>query len=303
MATNFMMSRTNSGRHRSTPSQEIRDTYGKLGNKTILFTNARDETHLTEWAVHHLLLGFDYVYIFDHKSKQPINTTINVPKEFAKRVVVQRCELDNPVKIPLMKQAVAISKQAGADWLLYLDADEFLILNKYRSVKHLLYVFSHADSLAINWLMFGTNNHIKEPEGLILENYTKSEPKLDRHVKSFVRPQEVTNVTNPHFFNIYRPVRMRTIDNKSMGNSNNLAFNPSNMTYAEAPAYVAHYVNQSEESYIKRKLRLPTDDVGTYRKRDFKLHEHYNVVENTQPRDKYAEGCKKFLLTPAAESA
>ena len=34
-----------------------------------LFTNARDEKHIREWAAHHLLIGFDRIFIFDHKSK------------------------------------------------------------------------------------------------------------------------------------------------------------------------------------------------------------------------------------------
>ena len=40
--------------------------------KVILFTNARDELKLKEWVAHHLLLGFDFIYIFDHKSKIPL---------------------------------------------------------------------------------------------------------------------------------------------------------------------------------------------------------------------------------------
>ena len=32
----------------------------------VLFTNARDESNLKEWCAHHLLLGFDCIYIFDH---------------------------------------------------------------------------------------------------------------------------------------------------------------------------------------------------------------------------------------------
>ena len=31
--------------------------------KVILFTNARDELKLKEWVAHHLLLGFDFIYI------------------------------------------------------------------------------------------------------------------------------------------------------------------------------------------------------------------------------------------------
>jgi hypothetical protein len=37
--------------------------YG-LTKKVALFTNARDESHIKEWAAHHLLIGFDYIIIF-----------------------------------------------------------------------------------------------------------------------------------------------------------------------------------------------------------------------------------------------
>ena len=42
-------------------------------NKLILFTNMKDEKNIKEWCAHHLLLGFDRIYIFDNLSKNPIN--------------------------------------------------------------------------------------------------------------------------------------------------------------------------------------------------------------------------------------
>ena len=41
-----------------------------------LFTNARDEPNIAEWVAHHLLLGFDRIHIFDHKSVTPISQKI-----------------------------------------------------------------------------------------------------------------------------------------------------------------------------------------------------------------------------------
>ena len=38
----------------------------------VLFTNARDEKNIKEWASHHLLIGFDKIIIFDHKSITPL---------------------------------------------------------------------------------------------------------------------------------------------------------------------------------------------------------------------------------------
>ena len=163
----------------------------------FLFTNARDEKNMKEWAAHHLLLGFDMIYIFDHKSKFPLKQDFD---QFDKRVIVERCELENPVKMRLMKRAARISHKYGADWMIYLDADEFLILPMFENVKRMLFYHRRADSLAINWLMFGTNGHKADPSGLIIENYTKSDLFLNNHVKTFVRPSQITDAINPHYY-------------------------------------------------------------------------------------------------------
>jgi len=267
----------------------LTDVTRKNTKRVILFTNARNEKNMKEWAAHHLLIGFDLIYIFDHKSDIPLHREfIN----FDRRVIVERCNWENPVKLPLMKRAAKISESMRADWFLYLDADEFLMLNAFYGVKQMLNVYSYADSLAINWLLFGTNNHVKEPTGLIMENYTRSDEKLNKHVKSFVRPSQVVNVTNPHFFHIKNPYRNITITNKIMPVG---SFNECDIGFNYAHAYIAHYINQSEETYIKRKVLMPTDDSNSLRPRDLNIHANHNTVKNPMPKMKYAPGVKTFL--------
>lgn len=259
--------------------------------KIILFTNARDEPHIKEWATHHLLLGFDIVYIFDHKSICPIK---NEFANFRNRVIVERCEMENPVKIPLMNRASQIAKSAGAHWFIYLDADEFIILNNYSNIRKMILDFPLAQSIALNWLYFGTNNHVREPAGLILENYTKSESHLDIHVKTFVKTQFVINCGNPHYYKMQHGSLMVSI-NRQIMNPLELSFNRWNVEYSKSPAYIAHYINQSEESYVNRKLKLPKDDIVGMRERDTDLHKKHNDVTNMDPANKYASLVKEFL--------
>ena len=101
----------------------------KVVNKVILFTNARDEKNIKEWAAHHLLLGFDLIYIFDHKSQVPIGPQF---ANFDNRVFVERCEMNSPIKLPLMMRAAKAAQLLGADWMIYLDADEFIMLNNIK---------------------------------------------------------------------------------------------------------------------------------------------------------------------------
>lgn len=266
--------------------------YSNQVNKVILFTNARDEKNMKEWAAHHLLIGFDNIVIFDHKSAEPIAPQFS---NFDKRVQVIRCEMTNPVKIPLIQRAVKMGIASKADWILYLDADEFLVLNAFSGVKHMLSTYYKAHSLSINWLMFGTSHHINEPEGLIIENYTKSDLIVDQHVKTFVRPQEVERITNPHFYYIYSPGRMITINKTIMNNSYGYAWNPSNIPFFKINAFVAHYIFQSEETYMKRKISIEADDGSGYRNKDPKIHEYHNGTDNQYIKNKYAVSVKKFI--------
>lgn len=261
-----------------------------------LFTNVRDEKHIKEWAAHHLLLGFTKIIIFDHKSKIPLT---QVFENFDKRVeIINVSNMENPIKIPLMNKAVDISRNLNMDWMIYLDADEFIILHKkYIGIKHMLSEFNFADSLSINWLMFGSNYFEKEPEGLLLDNYIRSELYLNDHVKSFVRPNRVLEAINPHFYNMVHSNRIFGIDSKII--KNDFYKNDTKMKFYESPAYIAHYLNQSEESFINRKIKMPTDDTGKHRQLDIanvkSIHEQFNDGENMQPKIKYAKQVQLFL--------
>jgi hypothetical protein len=258
--------------------------------KTVLFTNVRDEKNMKEWVAHHLLLGFDLIYIFDHKSKHPLSHEMTC---FKKKVVVERCEMDGPIKMHLMMKAAKIATSAGADWMLYLDADEFLVLNAFSNVNHMLKYYLFADSLAINWLMFGTSFHKKEPEGLLMENYIKSDLKLDKHVKTFVRPSQVIAAINPHYFVIANSGRMISLNMKPMRETK--SFNEWDIDYNNCAAFIAHYVYQSEESYIHRKIILPRDDNSEFRQIEQNIHEKHNFAHNPIVKKLYAEKIKSFL--------
>jgi hypothetical protein len=262
-------------------------------NRVGLFTNARDEKHIREWAAHHLLIGFDRIVIFDHKSKIPLQ---KVFENFDKRVkIINVSHLENSIKTTLMDNAAEIAKILKMDWMIYLDADEFIILNKYRGIKHLLSVYNHADSLGVNWLFFGSNNLKNDPDGLVIENYTKSDLFLNDHLKSFVRPTKIIKAGNPHFYIMKDSNRYYGINNVKLNNLYHS--NVYNVEYYKAPIYIAHYFNQSEETFTKRKINLPRDDNGQHRHFDniTEIHNQNNSTENNYPKNKYAENIKSLL--------
>ena len=259
-------------------------------NSVYLFTNARDETNIAEWIAHHLLLGFDKIFVFDHLSSESIASKLGT--NFDGKLTVKRVEGSGNIKLKLMKDAVNIANSNNVSWMLYLDADEFLLLKNYNNVKNYLINFTQADSIGINWLFFGTSGYKEQPKGLITENFIRSEIRLNKHVKSFVRPCSVKDVTNPHFYIISNPNRCYS------GNKTRMlmgAFNPQPLPFIKSSAYIAHYYTQSEEEHLRRKGR-PLDDGSLNKSNDFPhIHSVYNNVANNQLKNKYSEKIKSFL--------
>jgi len=263
----------------------------RTANYVGVFCNARDEKNIKEWAAHHLLIGFDLIIIFDHKSVNPLSIEF---KNFDKRVIIIKTDLpDGNIKKQLMNQAKEIAKKYKLDWFIYLDADEFLILDKYfKGVKHFLNTYSYGDLIAINWLMFGSNYHVQDPSGLIIENYTRSCKNLDKHVKSFVRPEKVKFSDNPHFYHMINPLKMIGLDFKVLNYP--FCFKRLDIPFYKSTAYIAHYVYQSEESYKRRKIDLVGDDGRKRSDMGNEIHNLYNECVNLQPQ-KYVNQIKEFL--------
>lgn len=257
-------------------------------NKVMLFTNARDENNVNEWISHHFLLGFDKIFIFDHLSKIPITA----PKFNGRLIIYRYNKTVQNMKIDFMKRALNVALTNNADWMLYLDADEYLCINSHDNIKSFLREFSQADMIGINWLMFGSNNHVNQPDGLLVDNFTKSEIHLNPHVKSFVRPECVKYIINPHFYRIR--------DNSRYFNSLKFQipcgpFNIMPIPFFKSPIYIAHYYVQSENEYKKRKGRIMDNGTIVNIPSNEEIHKMYNEIDNHQVKCKYSDNIKTFL--------
>jgi hypothetical protein len=266
--------------------------------RNILFTNARNEDNILEWIIHHLNIGFTHIHIIDHKSEKPIYDIVQSIQ--LDNVTVERIDSDI-IKTNLMWKVHAYALKENYDWLLYLDADEFLVLNNDSTLESFLQNYEKFDQIGINWLMFGSNNHHDIPNGTILESYTKSDEHLHTHIKAFlhVRHQNARNILsipNPHVYILNDMSTSIGVDFNQL-DSNQPWFYNINKNYDEVPAYIAHYVFQSYNTFIARKINLPRDDTGTFRTliSEEEFHNISNTIINTTVRDRYDEINKNIL--------
>jgi len=259
--------------------------------KVILFTNARDEKHIQEWVAHHLNLGFDFIHIFDHKSKDPIKDRFKLNEKLKIARIDYTVEL---FKETLMMKAKELAKTY--DWMLYLDADEFLVLNQHNTVHELLETYQEYNQVGFNWLVFGSNYLTTEPDGMILENYVRCNSKLNMRIKTFVRPTSIISTKSPHAYQTRdMKISINGITRTELIKDSPYHYPLPDYQYKDAIAYVAHYMYQSYDIYTSRKVALPRDDYGSGKEfrptiSEDELHNSKdNSVINTSIRDKYCE--------------
>jgi hypothetical protein len=255
--------------------------------KTILFTNARNENNIKEWAVHHLGIGFTHIHIVDHKSIK------NISDQFLNFPEISVSRIDGDItKGLLIRDAHRYARTNGYDWMLYLDADEFLVLNNHANICDFLEIYRTYDQVGINWLLFGSNNLTVAPSGTILESYTRSEEMLNPHIKSFLNLRSANTVDineySPHVYKLKKMDNSVAVDNQQLDQDAPYWYY-NNIKYTQASAYIAHYIYQSYETYIARKIYFPRDDTNTFREilSEEEMHSQCNNVVNTSVRDKY----------------
>jgi hypothetical protein len=261
--------------------------------KTILVTNARDEDNIEEWVIYHQKIGFDHIHIYDHNSIIPISKRVC---KF-ENCTVTRIEGEINL-LPKFKEnlynthSISFSKNNGYEWMLYLDADEYLFLGEQKVDD---FINDHKDykMLKINWVLFTSNNHIKQPEGLVINNFTECYNKFNFHVKSFIKVSDY-NINNKHKLlylnNKYYCVNPRSIHSYNVNKYCCVSGNNTRDSLAELnninknifPPYIAHYYCQSDEKLKQRKINRKRDDGSNIITVDFFLKSQPSDVKKIQ---------------------
>lgn len=168
-----------------------------------------EQPDLAEWILHHLGIGFTAIFVYDNNSD---DGTTDLLDHLAKTLPVLRIAWPYPpgprMQLACYEHALA-NLRGAADWVAFLDADEFLIGPAGQSIGQLLSNLTEHSYIAMNWLIFGSSGLAHSDGRLVLEAFTRRAP-LDfgpnGHVKSIVRPERMDGCINPHLFASEAPV-------------------------------------------------------------------------------------------------
>jgi len=99
---------------------------------------------------------------------------------------------------PQFRAYVDATVKCATDWIMILDADEFLNIRARTPVNAFLSGFEpDVSCVAVNWRIFGSSGHRNYAPGLVLERFTRAasaQAAVNRHVKCLFRPRCVTAV-------------------------------------------------------------------------------------------------------------
>lgn len=162
----------------------------------VFATNFKAENpYLIEWLEYHLLVGVEHFYLYDQDGSK---ATQELLKPYEKAGLVTRhpwthfdgTKYDGPTKFYQQnKNHLAFSHcvthyRHQFSWVMKIDVDEFLYpLDSSHNVTTYLKQLDRdrIKGLSIPRFNFGCNQHQTQPQGLVIESYTRREATFSNH--------------------------------------------------------------------------------------------------------------------------
>ena len=135
---------------------------------------AKDESlYVEEWIAFHLLQGIGEILIFDNSSSDGMREILNGLKS---RVPVSVVDWpgDDYYNIQMGAYSEGAKRLAGrADWVAFIDIDEFLFSSHYSPLPVELAEFgSNVGAVAVGHRIFGSSGFTSFESGLVTSRFT-----------------------------------------------------------------------------------------------------------------------------------
>lgn len=233
-----------------------------------------EEPYIDEWIKYNLALGFSHIYIYDNSD------TFTLKNKNADNVTV--IHFPGEQKMLESRNIFIVQYRNKHKWVAHIDIDEFIVLKKHNNIIDFLNDYDDCDSIAINWLMFGTSNDINYRNEPVTKRFQYCSNDINIHYKCISKIKSINLCTHSH-----RPL----LHNGSIYDTNRIVindiFNP-NGDYNVA--CIHHYYTKSEEEF-KAKIERRMVDEHPKRQKSLldEVHTRDNDVFNSDAWDFYSK--------------
>jgi hypothetical protein len=234
--------------------------------RTCVYVNVKNEKRIIEFIKYYIKIGINYFIILDDDSDVNVNEILiknGINKDIYEVIytngrrfhygIYNSSELWDNELLPILNKNYI-------DYVLYVDADEFLYIGKFKNIKELIIYYQPFDCLKINWLIFGSNKMLENNTDSIITQFNKSSRHLDLYVKCLTKVSSIcTDVNkgfhpNPHVINVNDGITKNIYNEIVTTSSIKLTEEIKQNKYFFAPIYIAHYMCQDIKTYIERKI-------------------------------------------------
>lgn len=257
-------------------------SHGSRCPQILIAMNCKDEPNITEWVIYHALMRFTRIVIFDDLSSTPIEDELlksdrcirPLLADLGITLVIYRFSSQ---KGEYLRIALREARSHQMDWMIYIDADEYIVTGRYGTVTNLIYSApSTCQGIALFWKCFGSSflDHNPRP-GQCIPMYTQSERGFSPKLKTLARVSAIYRFRSPHHYEFHDGSPEIWEPNTDQWIPNTPIQMPPEMSGESAvatPTFLAHYTQQSWSCFRRRRCR-PRDDTGTIRSFDFSLQE------------------------------
>lgn len=242
----------------------------KYFSVAAIFKN--EALYLEEWLLHYYKQGADHFYLFNNDSDDHFKEVL---KPFISDDLVTLHNISGSKKQREAYDFVIDAHKQDTEWCAFFDCDEFLYSGRDNRLVDTLsnYELLTVSGVAVHWLLFGSNGHLKYKPDPVLERFTKRAKEVNPHVKSIMRLKHTDSAgDDPHTFRAYGNV----VDE-------NLEVLPYDYAVTEGGTAeifrLNHYAVKSKEE-CERKIKRGRADNGLKHNDDFfKVHD-CNEVED-----------------------
>ena len=142
---------------------------------SLLFSAVRNEApFIVEWIAYHKAIGFERVVIYSNKSDDGTDELLSA---LASSGEIEHVMHEVPEGIGPQQNAARLANESGLlkgmDWVLWLDADEFLVVNAGQgALEDLTNSVGAARGILVPWRIFGDGGNRRFPGRFVSDKFT-----------------------------------------------------------------------------------------------------------------------------------
>lgn len=254
-----------------------------------------ENLYIREWIEHHKRLGFDKIFVYDNNDPGD-EKIIDVTQDYVADKYIEVVDVRGQKSYQPKAYTDCYKRNRDKfDWFLFIDIDEFLVLEDKNNIKDILSDsrYDHCDIIRVNWKHF-TDNDVLDVVNNDYSVFTRFVTRVkyfkDTYGKSFIRSTvDIKDSINAHgYCHEFNYPAYNTIGEKCYNTGCQVSYKPLYKIM-----WLNHYRTKTIGEYIRQKY-FRGDASGT-KNRYNNLEYFFDSNTKTQEKVDYALNLIKII--------